>query len=106
MSFRIRKGDRVLVLSGNAKDKGKTGRVLHVFPSTEKAIVENVHFITQHKRTRDPQKPGGRVTREAPIPLSKLMLICEKCNHPTRVGAKILDDGSKVRVCKKCKAEI
>jgi large subunit ribosomal protein L24 len=106
MSFRIRKEDRVLILTGNAKDKGKTGKVLRVSPSQEKAIVENVNFITQHKRTRDPSKPGGRVTREAPVPLSKLMLICPKCNRPTRVGAKVFEDGSKVRICKKCNAEI
>ena len=104
MSLRIKREDRVLVLSG--KYKGATGKVLHVIPSTRKAIVENVQFITQHKRSRDPQKPGGRMTREAPISLSKLMLICGKCNRPTRVGAKILDDGSKIRICKKCDAEI
>jgi len=104
MSFRIKKDDSVLVLSG--KYKGATGKVLHVIPSTGKAIVENVMFVTEHKRTRDPQKPGGRMTREAPIALSKLMLICEKCNTPTRVAAKIQPDGSKVRICKKCNAEI
>jgi large subunit ribosomal protein L24 len=104
MSLRIRREDRVLVLSG--KYKGATGRVLHVVPSSGKAIVENVMFITQHKRSRDPRKPGGRITREAPIPISKLMLICAKCNHPTRVGTRIVPDGSKIRICKKCNAEI
>ena len=104
MSFRIKRDDQVLVLSG--KYKGVTGKVLHVVPSSGKAIVENVQFVTQHKPSRDPQKPGGRLTREAPISLSKLMLICEKCNRPTRVGAKITPDGTKVRVCKKCNAEI
>lgn len=104
MSFRIKKEDQVLVLSG--KYKGATGKVLHVIPSSGKAIVENVQFVTQHKPSRNPQKPGGRLTREAPVPLSKLMLICEKCHRHTRVGAKITPEGSKVRVCKKCKAEI
>ncbi len=104
MSLRVKKDDRVLVLSG--KDKGVTGRVLYVIPFTRKAIVENVNFIIQHKRTQDPQKPSGRIQRESPIHLSKLMLICSKCNRPTRVGTKILPDGTKVRICKKCKAEI
>ncbi|HOE64705.1 MAG TPA: 50S ribosomal protein L24 [Candidatus Sumerlaeota bacterium] len=106
MSFRIRKEDRVLVISGKSQDKGKAGKVLRVYPSTDKAIVENINFITQHKRTRDPQKPGGRITREAPVHLSKLMLICPKCNQPTRVGAKVVEDKTRVRVCKKCGADI
>jgi len=103
MSLRIKKDDRVLVLSG--KDKGATGRVLYVIPSKGKAIVENVNFVIQHKPSKNPQKPGGRMQREAPIHLSKLMLICSKCNRPTRVGTKILPDGTKVRICKRCNAE-
>lgn len=104
MSYRIRKDDRVLVLSG--KYKGVDGRVLRVYPKDDKAIVENVNFVIQHKKSRDPQKPGGRMEREAPLHLSKLMLICDKCNQPTRVGTKVLEDGSRVRVCKKCNAEL
>jgi len=104
MSLRIKRDDEVLVLSG--KYKGVRGRVLHVVPSQMKAIVENVMFVTQHKRSKDPQKPGGRMRREAPIPLCKLMLICKKCNTPTRVGTKLMPDGSKIRICKKCNAEI
>jgi len=104
MSFRIKRDDRVLVLSG--KDKGKIGKVLHVIPSTHKAIVENIQFIYEHKRSRDPRKPGGRIHRESSIAMCKLMLICEKCKSATRVGAKILEDRTKVRICKKCNAEI
>jgi large subunit ribosomal protein L24 len=104
MSLRIKKEDQVLVLSG--KNRGVKGRVLHVIPSTKKAIVENVNFVIQHKKSRDPRTPGGRLEREAPISLCKLMLICGKCGNPTRVGVKILPDGTKVRTCKKCNAEI
>jgi large subunit ribosomal protein L24 len=104
MSYRIKKDDLVKVLSG--KDKGATDKVLRVVPSSGKAIVENINFVIQHKRSGDPKKPGGRIKRESPIQLSKLMLICEKCKFPTRVGAKIKDDGTKFRVCKKCNAEI
>mgnify|MGYP006277910305 CR=1 FL=1 len=104
MSYRIKKGDRVLILSG--KDRGETGKVLRVFPSSDKAIVENVNFVTQHTRTRDPQKPGGRMTREAPLHISKIMLICDKCNQPTRVGVNVQPDGSRVRICKKCGADL
>jgi len=104
MSYRIKKDDRVVVLSG--KDKGQVGKVLKVLPATGMAIVQNVKFITEHKKTRDPKKPGGRLTREAPVHLCKLMLICEKCNQRTRVGVKVLPEGGKIRVCRKCNAEI
>jgi large subunit ribosomal protein L24 len=104
MSLGIKKEDQVLILSG--KYKGEKRRVLHVIPSSKKAIVENVNFVIQHKRSRDPRNPGGRMKRESPIPLCKLMLICGKCGSPTRVGVKKLPDGSKVRTCKKCNAEI
>ncbi|MBN1903435.1 50S ribosomal protein L24 [Candidatus Sumerlaeota bacterium] len=104
MSLGIKKDDQVLVLSG--KNKGDRRRVLHVIPSTKKAIVENVNFVVQHKKSRDPRNPGGRMERESPISLCKLMLICGKCGSPTRVGTKKLPDGAKVRICKKCKAEI
>lgn len=104
MSLGIKKEDQVLILSG--KYKGARGRVLHVIPSTKKAIVENVNFVIQHKKSRDPRTPGGRLERESPISLCKLMLICGKCGSPTRVGTKKMADRTKVRICKKCDAEI
>lgn len=97
----VKKEDQVLVMIG--KDRGKTGKVLRVFPATNKAIVENVNFIKRHTRP-NPQRniKGGVVEREAPIHLSNVQVICRECGKPTRVGYSILSDGKKVRVCRKC----
>ena len=99
MKCRIRKGDLVYVISG--EDAGMTGRVLAVFPDEQKAIVEKVNMVTKHKRPRSMQDPGGLVTQEAPIALSKLMLVDPKTNEPTRIRWERRDDGTKVRVSKK-----
>ncbi|MCD6384152.1 50S ribosomal protein L24 [Candidatus Sumerlaeota bacterium] len=104
MSFRIKKGDTVMVISG--KDRGETGKVLTVLPKDGKAIVENINFITRHERQRSQLQQGGIMKKEAPIPLSKLMIICPRCGKPTRIGAKITDEGTRVRICRKCKAQI
>lgn len=95
---KIVKSDTVLVLSGN--DRGKTGKVLKVFPDKNRAVVEGVNLIKKHSRpTRDlPQ--GGIIEKEGPINISNLKVICPKCNRPTRVGVRILEDKSKVRYCK------
>lgn len=95
---KIVKSDTVLVLSGN--DRGKTGKVLKVFPDKNRAVVEGVNLIKKHSRpTRDlPQ--GGIIEKEGPINISNLKVVCPKCNRPTRVGVRILEDKSKVRYCK------
>jgi large subunit ribosomal protein L24 len=95
---KIVKSDTVLVLSGN--DRGKTGKVLKVFPNKNRAVVEGVNLIKKHSRpTRDlPQ--GGIIEKEGPIHISNLKVICPKCNRPTRIGVRILEDKSKVRYCK------
>jgi len=90
----------VLVISG--KDKGKQGKVLEVFPKEKRAIVEKINLVKKAMRPRSQEQRGGIVSVEAPIYLSKLMLICKSCNRPTRVGFKILEDGTKTRICKKC----
>lgn len=97
----VKKEDQVLVTIG--RDRGKTGKVLRVFPDTNKAIVESVNFIKRHTRP-NPQRniKGGVVEREAPIHLSNLQVICRECGKPARVGYSILSDGKKVRVCRKC----
>lgn len=96
----VKKGDTVVVISG--KDKGKKGKVLNVFPAEGKVIVEGVNIVTKHlKPTRQVQQ-AGIIHQEAPFYASKVMIYCNKCNNPTRIGKKILEDGSKVRVCKKC----
>jgi large subunit ribosomal protein L24 len=96
----IKKGDTVAVISG--KEKGKKGKVLHTMPQKKRAIVEALNMITRHERPSQHNPQGGMVQREGPIHASNLKVICTKCNQPTRLGRRILEDGSKVRVCKKC----
>lgn len=100
MSLRIKKGDTVLVLSG--KDKDKKGRILAVMPKKERVIVEGVNIIKKHQKPSRKYPQGGIIEKEAPINISKVLLICPKCDKPTRIGARFLEDGRKVRVCKKC----
>lgn len=96
----VKKGDNVIVLSG--KDKGKKGKVLTVFPKSGKVIVEGVAMATKHKKPRNQADVGGIIHQETPIYACKVMHICDKCGEPTRIARKVLDDGSIVRVCKKC----
>ncbi len=96
----IKKGDTVVVLSG--KDKGKKGKVLAVFPKTSKAIVEGVNVATKHSKPRRQGEEGGIIKQEIAINACKLMHVCSKCNEATRIGRKVMDDGSIVRYCKKC----
>ena len=96
----VRKGDNVIVLSG--KDKGKKGKVLSVMPKSGKVIVEGVAVATKHKKPRSQADVGGILHQETPIYACKVMHICDKCGQPTRIARKVLDDGSIVRVCKKC----
>lgn len=104
MSLRIKKGDTVLVLSGKYKDK--KGRVLRVIPRDEKVVVEGVNIVKKHQKPSRKYPQGGIIEREHPIHISKVMLMCPKCDKPTRIGARILEDGRKVRICKKCKEVI
>ena len=99
---KIRKGDTVSTIAG--RDKGKTGKVLRVFPLKGRALVESVNFTKKamRKNRQDPQA-GGIVQREAPIRISNLALFCKSCNKPTRVGISTLSDGTKSRFCKRCK---
>lgn len=99
----IKKNDTVLVLSG--REKGKRGKVLKVYRTEGKAIVENVNFIKRHTRA-NPRKniKGGILEREAPLPLHVLMAVCRECQQPARLGVKALDGGKKTRACKKCGA--
>ena len=100
----IRKDDTVIVLSG--KDKGKKGKVLTVMPKDGKVIVEKVNVVSRHQKPRKQGEEGGIIKREAPIYACKVMRMCPKCDKPTRPAHKTLADGKKVRVCKKCGAEI
>ena len=100
----IKKDDLVVILSG--KDKGKQGKVLSVIPSESKVVVEGVNVATKHKKATSQTEQGGIVKKEAPIYACKVQRVCPKCNKPTRPAHKLLADGKKVRVCKKCGAEI
>ena len=100
----IKTDDTVIVLSG--KDKGKKGKVLAVMPKDRKVIVEKVNIVSRHTKPRREGEEGGIIKKEAPIYACKVMRVCPKCNKPTRPASKIQADGKKVRVCKKCGAEI
>ncbi len=97
----IKKNDQVHVMSG--KDRGKAGKVLKVFPDKRRAIVEGLNFVQKHTRP-NPQKniKGGILPKEASIHLSNLMVVCKRCNKHARVGFSVMQDGRKVRICKKC----
>lgn len=96
----VRKKDTVMVISG--KDKGKTGEVLTVIPKASKVIVKGINIISKHQKPNKQNMEGGIIRKEAAIYSSKVMLYCEKCKSVTRISHKILEDGTKVRVCKKC----
>lgn len=96
----IRKEDKVVVISG--KDKGKKGKVMLAEPSTGRLVVEKVNVVKKHQKPKGQGKPGGIVNQEAPISASNVMLVCGKCGKATRLAFKLLKDGGKVRVCKKC----
>ena len=100
----IRKSDNVLVIKG--KDRGKTGKVLRALPKENRVIVEKVGMIKRHARARGPVRQGGIIEREAPVDVSKVMLLCSKCGHPARIGYRILEDGKKVRFCRACQEVI
>jgi large subunit ribosomal protein L24 len=97
----IRKNDSVVVTSG--RDRGKRGRVLQVVPDKSRVVVEGVNFIKRHTRP-NPQKnvKGGIVEREASLSVANVQLVCPECGKPTRIGRRLLDDGRRVRFCRKC----
>lgn len=103
MGIRIKKGDTVEVISGN--DRGVRGRVLRVVPKKDRVVVSGVNIVKKHQR---PVRAGrgqvqpGIIEFEAPIHLSNVMLVCPHCNARTRVGFELLEDGRKVRMCRKC----
>ncbi|MBF0474697.1 MAG: 50S ribosomal protein L24 [Deltaproteobacteria bacterium] len=97
---RLKKNDRVMVIAG--KDKGKIGKVIRVLPADDKALVERVNLIKRHTRASGDAKKGGILEKEAAIHLSNLMIVCDKCAGPVRIGTKVLEDGAKVRICRKC----
>ena len=102
--MKIKKDDTVLVIAG--KDKGKKGKVRFAYPEKNHLIVEGINFIKKHSRARGQVRQAGIIDLEAPIDVSDVMLLCGKCNNPTRVGFTFLEDGRKVRICRQCKEVI
>ena len=100
----IRSKDTVVVITG--KDKGKEGKVLVASPKTGKVVVEGVAIATKHQKPRKQGQDGGIIKTETPIYACKVQLVCPKCKKGVRVGYSVLENGTKVRVCKKCGASI
>ena len=97
----VKTGDTVIVING--KDRGKTGKVMQVSPSEGKVIVEKVNVVSKHVKPRKMGEPGGILQAASALYAEKVQLICPKCGKATRVG-HVIEDGKKLRVCKKCGA--
>jgi large subunit ribosomal protein L24 len=102
--LKIKKGDKVQVLSG--KYRGKEGKVLKSFPDSERVVVEGVNLIKKHTRPSQENPQGGIVTKEAPIDASNVALLCDSCARTVRVGYRFDSEGNKRRVCRKCGADL
>ena len=100
----IRVDDTVEVISGD--DRGTRGRVLTVDHAADKAVVEGINRVKKHVQRSQKNPQGGRLSKEMPVQLSNLALVCSSCGAAARTGARMLEDGSKVRYCKKCSANI
>ncbi len=99
-TMHVKKGDMVQVTTG--KEKGKTGKVLTIIKDKNRVVVEKMNMVKKHQRP-DAKGKGGVVEKEGSIHMSNVMLMCNKCNAGVRIGFKVLEDGKKVRICKKCK---
>ncbi len=102
--MRIRKGDTVMVISG--REKGRRGRIDRVLTKKDRVVIEGVNMITRHVRARPGVRQAGRIQQEAPVHVANVMLICNKCDRPTRLRVTFLEDGKKVRTCHRCKETI
>jgi large subunit ribosomal protein L24 len=102
--LKIRKGDRVRVLTG--KDRGKEGEVMRVFPKDRKVIVDGVNVAKKHQAPTRATQQGGIIDKDMPLPVANVALMCSSCGKPTRVGYKFDNSGQKVRICRKCGGEL
>ena len=98
--FRVKRNDQVVVISG--KDRGKKGKVLRLFPEAGRLTVEGLNIVKKHLKKSQTNPQGAILTRENPLPLDRVMPVCPQCNRPVRVGFKVVADGSKSRVCRRC----
>lgn len=99
-TLHVRRDDTVMVIAG--KDRGKTGKVRRSFPKEKRVLIEGVNITKRHQKARPGTAQSGIIEREAPIHASNVMLVCQNCNRPTRVGHQFQPDGTKDRVCKRC----
>ena len=100
----LRVNDQVEVMTG--KDKGRVGKILRIDKQANRVVVERINMIKRHTKPTDATQSGQIVEREAPVHISNLMLVCPECAKTVRIGKKILEDGTKVRICKSCDATI
>ena len=101
----VKKNDNVLVIAG--RDRGKRGRVLRVLPDSNGVVVEGVNIMKKHTKPNPQQNvKGGIVERETTMNASKVQVVCPSCGEPTRIGHQLLEDGRKVRICRKCKGVV
>jgi large subunit ribosomal protein L24 len=99
-STHVRRGDNVGVIAG--RERGKRGKVLRVLPEKGRILVEHLNMIKKHQRPTQKLRQGGIIEREGPLALSNVLVICPRCDKPSRTGTKILTDGRKVRSCRRC----
>ena len=98
--YKIKKNDMVMVITG--RDRGKTGKVMRVLPEHGRVVVERLNIVKRRSKARGAASPGGIVEKEAAINISNVMIFCDRCNAPVRVGIKAAADGTKSRVCRRC----
>ncbi|PYM97680.1 MAG: 50S ribosomal protein L24 [Candidatus Rokuibacteriota bacterium] len=99
-SVHVRKGDTVAVITG--RERGKRGKVLRVSPEKGRVLVEHVNMVKKHQRPTQKLRQGGIIEREGAMALSNVLLVCSRCDKASRTGIKLLADGRKVRMCKRC----
>jgi large subunit ribosomal protein L24 len=102
--MKIHKNDEVVVLQG--KDKGKRGRVAFAFPAEGKVIVDGINTAKRHTKPRSQTQPGGIITKDMPIEVSNVAVVCSSCGKGVRVGYRFEPDGSKVRICRSCEGDL
>lgn len=96
----VRHGDTVVVIAG--RERGKRGKVLRVFRDANRVLIERVNMIKKHQRPTQKLRQGGIIEREGPLALSNVLVLCSRCDRPSRTGVKVLADGRKVRICRRC----
>lgn len=102
--MKIRKGDRVVVLSG--KDKGREGTVTFAYPDKGRVIVDGANMAKRHQKPTKQTQQGGIIDKEMPVDVSNVAILCPACSKPTRIGYRFEPDGTKVRICRKCEGDL